>query len=77
MTRRFGKIKIALAKVETLAEQLVERHDERLQRGFRLAASSSVWQLKDGTMTARFVYRSRNNKPGETFTITETITGIR
>lgn len=77
MTKRHGKIKIAPAKVEALAELLVDQHDERLQRGFRLAASSGVWQLKDGTVTARFVYRFRNNRPGETFTITETITGIR
>lgn len=77
MSRRYGKLKVPHEDVALFAAKVGERHDQLIAKGYRLAASSGFWQLKDKTITARFVYRARNMGAGNSFTITETITGLR
>jgi len=73
--KRSWKLKLPEDRLTSIAAKLVDDHTDMLGRGFRLMASSGIWQTKRDGMTARFVYRSR--EAGNATTITHIIRGIR
>lgn len=73
--RRSWRVKVPDERIVSIAEKLVDRHGALLGEGYRLMASSGVWQTRRDGLTARFVYR---NRAADGFaTMTFVIRGIR
>ncbi len=45
-----------------LADELVPSHASLLGDGFALSPSSRLWQRRDGSWAARFIYKSKTAK---------------
>lgn len=60
MSKRSYKIKISRAGLEEIAEQNCHEHAPLISGGYKLSASSGLWQKTNGSVTARFVYRMRS-----------------
>lgn len=74
--KRTWKVKITDDRVSNLAADAVDNHSELMAEGFQLMGSSGVWRTKHDGLTARFVYR-RRDEHGTRQTRTFVFRGIR
>jgi len=75
MTVRAGKLRMTNDRLEQLARERWGAHDQLIAEGYELGSKSGFWQMRDGTVTGRLIYRRRGAEAGIT-TLAITIRGI-
>lgn len=68
--KRNTKLRLPDARVATIAQRYFPEHVAMLVDGYRLAASSGLWQSGPGVLTLRLVYRRRSEGCEATHTYT-------
>ena len=69
--RRTRSMALSEEQFQRLASTICSDHAGRIERGYRITGTRRIWERRDGSWTARFVYR----KDG--VSIVETIKGLR